>query len=256
MSQSDFFVVIPARYSSTRLPGKPLQDIGGKTMIQRVYEQAKKSHAQKVLVATDDVRIAEVVKNFGGEFCMTRVDHTSGTDRIQEVVALQGWSDQTLVVNVQGDEPLIPPAVINQVANNLAQHREAGMSTLCEAITDIQVFMDPNAVKVVFDQQGYALYFSRAPIPWPRDAFKQKRDELPNLHPAYRHIGIYAYRARFLHQFMTWPPATLEQTESLEQLRALANGIRLHVAEACEEVPGGVDTPEDLQQVRNRLSHP
>lgn len=254
MSSSDFIVVIPARYASTRLPGKPLQDIGGKPMIQRVYDQAKKSRATQVLIATDDQRIADVVKGFGGEFCMTRVDHNSGTDRLQEVAQQQGWNDDAIVVNVQGDEPLIPPAVINQVAENLAVHRNASIATLCEHITELSVFMDPNVVKVVFDNNGYALYFSRAPIPWPRDAFKNSREVLPKQHPAFRHIGIYGYRAGFLHQFVTWPPTFLEQMECLEQLRAMAHGVRLHVAEALEPVPGGVDTEDDLQLVNKILT--
>lgn len=254
MSSPDFIVVIPARYASTRLPGKPLRDIGGKPMIQRVYEQAKKSRATQVLIATDDQRIANAVKDFGGECCITRADHNSGTDRLQEVAQQQGLNGDAIVVNVQGDEPLIPPAVINQVAENLALHRNASIATLCERITELSVFMDPNAVKAVFDDNGYALYFSRAPIPWPRDAFKTNRDIFPKEHPAFRHIGIYAYRAGFLHQFVTWPPALLEQTESLEQLRAMAHGVRIHVEEASEPVPGGVDTEEDLQLVEKILA--
>lgn len=252
-SDRSFVVVIPARYASTRLPGKPLLDIAGKAMIQRVYEQARQSEARQVIIATDDVRIRDAAQAFGASVCMTRVDHVSGTDRLQEVAEQQGWSDDTIVVNVQGDEPLIPPAVINQVARNLAAHREAGIATLCEKITDLETFMDPNAVKVVFDQQGLALYFSRAPMPWPRDAFRERRDTLPAAHPAFRHIGIYAYRAGFLHRFIHWPPAVLEQTESLEQLRALANGVRIHVEPACAKVPGGVDTEADLAAVRRLL---
>lgn len=253
-SKAPFVVVIPARYGSTRLPGKPLLDIAGKPMIQRVYEQARQSAAQQVIVATDDARIRDVVNGFGGTVCMTRADHVSGTDRLQEVAQQQRWADDTIVVNVQGDEPLIPPAVINQVAHNLAAHPQAGIATLCEPITDIDTFMDPNAVKVVFDQQGLALYFSRAPMPWPRDAFRERRDVLPAGHPAYRHIGIYAYRAAFLQQFIHWPPAQLEQTESLEQLRAMANGVRIHVEAAAEKVPGGVDTEADLIAVRRVLA--
>ena len=257
----EFVVVIPARYGSTRLPGKPLLDIAGKPMIQRVYEQAKKSQARQVLIATDDQRIYQLAKQIGADVCMTAVDHVSGTDRLQEVAQQQQWADDTIVVNVQGDEPLIPPSVINQVATNLSRATRAAMATLCEAINDIQVFLDPNAVKVVFDDQGYALYFSRAPIPWPRDAFKNSRDSLKNSrdalpprHPAFRHIGIYAYRAALLHRFVQWPPARLEQTESLEQLRALANGVCIHVQEACEAVPGGVDTEADLAEVKRIIT--
>lgn len=250
----EFVVVIPARYGSTRLPGKPLLDIAGKTMIQRVYEQAKKSHARQVLIATDDERIYTLAKKMGADVCMTDADHTSGTDRLQEVAQQQQWPDDTIVVNVQGDEPLIPPAVIDQVAANLFGAKNATMATLCESISDVQVFLDPNAVKVVFDNQGYALYFSRAPIPWPRDAFKNNRDILPPQHPAFRHIGIYAYRVSLLHRFVLWPPAALEQIESLEQLRALAQGVSIHVEEACEAVPSGVDTEADLAHVRRIIT--
>jgi len=252
---NDFVVVIPARFASTRLPGKPLLDIAGKPMIQRVYEQAKKSQGRQVVIATDDERIAAVAKKMGADVCMTRADHVSGTDRLQEVAQQMQWPDKTIVVNVQGDEPLIPPAVIDQVAENLFRATQASVATLCEAITDVSEFMDPNAVKVVFDQQGYALYFSRAPIPWPRDAFKNSRDVLPSQHPAFRHIGIYAYRAAFLHQFVQWPPALLEQTESLEQLRAMAHGVRIHVQEACAVVPGGVDTDADVARIKSILAH-
>jgi 3-deoxy-manno-octulosonate cytidylyltransferase (CMP-KDO synthetase) len=167
------------------------------------------------------------------------------------VAQQQRWPDDTIVVNVQGDEPLIPPAVINQVAENLFHARKASVATLCERITDTAVFLDPNAVKVVFDDEGYALYFSRAPIPWPRDAFKDSKNSLPKNHAAFRHIGIYAYRVAFLHQFVQWSPTVLEQTESLEQLRALAHGMSIHVQEACETVPGGVDTEADLAQARS-----
>jgi len=240
-----FMVVIPARYASTRLPGKPLLDIAGKPMIQRVVEQAMQSRAARVVVATDEARIADIAHALGVTACMTRADHSSGTDRLQEVAQQLGWTDDTIVVNVQGDEPLIPPTVINQVATNLAQQAQASIATLCERIDE---------VKVVFDQQGLALYFSRAPIPWPRDAFRENQSALPAGFAAYRHIGIYAYRAAFLHRFINWPPAALEQTESLEQLRALANGVHIHVQEACARVPGGVDTEADLQQLRSLLS--
>ncbi len=252
--KADFVVVIPARFASTRLPGKPLLDIVGKPMIQRVYEQAKKSHARQVIIATDDERIFQLAKKIGADVCMTRVDHVSGTDRLQEVAQQKKWSDDTIVVNVQGDEPLIPPAVINQVAENLFHAHKASVSTLCERITDTHVFLDPNAVKVVFDDAGYALYFSRAPIPWPRDAFKDSKNNLPKNHAAFRHIGIYAYRAAFLHQFTQWPPAVLEQAESLEQLRAMAHGVSIHVQEVNEVVPGGVDTEADLEHVRSIMA--
>lgn len=251
---NDFFVVIPARYGSSRLPGKPLLDIAGKTMIQRVYEQAQKSAAKQVLVATDDERIVDVVKQFGGSVCLTRKDHESGTDRLQEVAQKQGWNDDAIVVNVQGDEPLIPPAVINQVANNLANQSIAGIATLCEKITTTETLLDPNAVKVVADAQQFALYFSRAPIPYPRDFLNgENKITLPKEVEVYRHIGLYAYRCTFLHQFVTWPAALLERIECLEQLRAMANGVKIHIEEACEPVPGGVDTEKDWLAMQHFL---
>ena len=253
-----FYIVIPARYASSRLPAKPLAMIGDKTMIQRVYEQASKSSAIKVIVATDDQRIADSVKAFGGEVCMTLSTHTSGTDRLQEVAACYGFSDNDIVVNVQGDEPLIPPEVIDQVAANLAANSAASVSTLCEPITSLQDFNNTNVVKVVADNNGFALYFSRAPIPWPRDAFidgssentLENDSQLPSDLVARRHIGIYAYRCALLNRFISWPPAPLEQLESLEQLRVLSNGERIHVALSCKKVPSGVDTPADLERIR------
>lgn len=247
-----FAVVIPARYGSTRLPGKPLLDIAGKPMIQRVWEQALGAGASEVVVATDDSRIQQVALAFGAEVCMTSPDHPSGTDRLQEVATLRGWDEEQIVVNVQGDEPLIPPALIGQVAGNLAAHPEAAIATLCEPVTGLQELRNSNAVKVVADARGMALYFSRATIPWPREAFATGSDDMP-AGDWYRHIGIYAYRAGFLHRYVTWPPAPLEQLEQLEQLRALYNGERIHVAPACEAVPAGVDTAEDLEAVRKRL---
>jgi len=257
-----FTIVIPARFSSTRLPGKPLLLINGKPMIQHVVEQSLKSDAEQVIVATDDEQIMAAVKGFGGEVCMTSSEHVSGTDRIQEVAKIYGLSDDHIVVNVQGDEPCIPPAVINQVAHNLHQHKQAAAATLSEAITSSEEFLNPNAVKVIADQQSMALYFSRAPIPFSRaDWVKNNTVEglalsaesaglsstkvLPQ-----RHIGIYAYRVSLLHEFVKWSPAPLEKIESLEQLRILYNGKKIHVEEACEQVPGGVDTQEDLERVR------
>ena len=245
-----FTVVIPARYGSTRLPGKPLLDIAGKPMVQRVWEQACSSSAEQVVIATDDERIQKVATDFGAEVCMTSADHPSGTDRLQQVAMEMGWDDSHIVVNVQGDEPLIPPGVIDQVASNLADNESAGIATLREAITDIDELVNPNAVKVVSDGSGMALYFSRATIPWPRDAFMAAPGEMPVNGQWYRHIGIYAYRCAFLHQYVTWEPAPLEKLESLEQLRALYNRIGIHVATAAEEVPAGVDTEADLEAVR------
>lgn len=249
-----FYVVIPARYASTRLPAKPLKEIAGKPMIQHVYERACESETARVVIATDDERIETVAKNFGADVVMTSRDHNSGTDRLQEVVRKLGLSPTDIVVNVQGDEPLIPPEVINQVANNLGANEFASVATLSEPIHTLEDFRNPNIVKIVADQQGKALYFSRAPIPWPRDHFAQADvSALPTEFPAQRHIGIYAYRVALLDRFVTWPQAQLEKIESLEQLRVLANGESIHIAEACAQVPGGVDTEADLLRVKALL---
>ncbi len=245
-----FYVVIPARYASSRFPGKPLEDIAGQPMIQRVWQQAQKSAAQELVIATDDQRIFAACESFGAKVVMTRDDHESGTDRLAEVAAIMGWADDAIVVNVQGDEPLIPPAVINQVAVNLAAHPEAAMATLAEPIEDMATLMNNNVVKVLSDCNGLALTFSRAPLPWARDAFVSRPDVLPAGVPFRRHIGIYAYRAGFLRRFVEWGPCWLEQTECLEQLRALWHGEEIHVADALETPPAGVDTPEDLERVR------
>jgi 3-deoxy-manno-octulosonate cytidylyltransferase (CMP-KDO synthetase) len=247
-----FVVVIPARYASTRLPGKPLVDIAGKPMVQHVWERALQSKAAQVVVATDDERIADVVRGFGGDVVMTRVDHPSGTDRLQEVAVQLGLKNNEAVVNVQGDEPLIPPAAINQVADILIQNTRAEIATLCEAVHDETIFRDPNAVKVVCNEQGEALYFSRAPIAYPRDGLLSVNGKL--LPWGYRHIGIYAYRAAFLHRYVSWPPCDLEQTEKLEQLRALYKGCIIQVAEAQDKIPAGVDTAHDLEMVRKLFS--
>lgn len=251
-----FYVVIPARYASTRLPAKPLKDIAGKPMIQHVYERACESNTKQVIIATDDERIQAAAQAFGARVCMTSTGHNSGTDRLQEVVTQLGLSATDIVVNVQGDEPLIPAAVINQVAENLAQNQFASVATLSEPIHQLDDFRNPNIVKVVADQSGKALYFSRAPIPWPRDYFsKSDVNDLPDNFPAQRHIGIYAYRVALLNRFITWPQALLEQVESLEQLRVLANGEAIHIAEACALVPGGVDTEADLLRVKAILEN-
>lgn len=246
-----FYVVIPARYASTRLPAKPIKEIAGKPMIQHVYERACASNAAQVIIATDDTRIEAAALSFGARVCMTSPTHNSGTDRLQEVVVQLGLAADDIVVNVQGDEPLIPHAVINQVAANLAANQYASVATLSEPIHSLEDFRNPNIVKVVADQQGKALYFSRAPIPWPRDHFaKADANSLPDNFPAQRHIGIYAYRVALLNRFITWPQAQLEQIESLEQLRVLANSEVIHVEEACAAVPGGVDTEADLLRVK------
>jgi len=251
-----FTVIIPARYASSRLPGKPLLDIAGKPMIQHVYEQAKKSAAQRVVVATDDSRIFEVAQGFGAEVIMTSADHPSGTDRLEEVVQKLGLQDDERVVNVQGDEPLVPPSLINQVAKNLADNPDAGISTLCEQIEQVDLVFNPNVVKVVFNQQGFANYFSRAPIPWARESFGEHKQQniLPEGADYFRHIGIYAYKVSFLKNYVTWPPSMTEKVECLEQLRALSNGVGIHVELALETPPAGVDTAEDLERLRSLMS--
>jgi 3-deoxy-manno-octulosonate cytidylyltransferase (CMP-KDO synthetase) len=244
-----FTVVIPARFASTRLPGKPLAQIGGQPMIRHVWDRARASAASRVVIATDDERIRAAAEGFGAEVVLTAAAHPSGTDRLQEAVSKLGLAEDAIVVNVQGDEPLIPPAVIDQVAANLADHPDCGIATLCEPVHAVATFLDPNVVKLVRGDDGRALYFSRAPIPWPRDAFARSRDALPAGMRPLRHIGIYAYRVAFLHRFVGWPVGALEKLESLEQLRALEHGVGIHAAEACAEIPGGVDTPADLERL-------
>jgi 3-deoxy-manno-octulosonate cytidylyltransferase (CMP-KDO synthetase) len=235
------------------LPGKPLLQIHGKPMVQRVWEQARLSGAERVIIATDDQRIFDVAQAFGAQVCMTSPQHPSGTDRLQQVAAELDLPMDHIVVNVQGDEPLMPPQVIDQVATNLGRYAQAGIATLCEDIAAIEDLVNPNVVKVVRDAQGMALYFSRAPIPWPRDAFLAGQEAMPKAGNWYRHIGIYAYRTRFLHQFVSWAVAPQEQLESLEQLRALHYGVGIHVDKAVQRVPGGIDTQEDLLFVRRLL---
>ncbi len=245
-----FTVIIPARFASMRLPGKPLLEISGKPMIQHVWERASESSARQVIIATDTETVFDACKHFGADVCMTSPAHQSGTDRLQEVVAIHALAKDEIVVNVQGDEPLIPPAVIDQVAENLRERPAARMATLAEPITDIKTVFNPNAVKIALDAQGYAMYFSRAPLPWARDEFARSQSELPDGVPFLRHIGIYAYRVDLLDDFVCWPPGRLESVEKLEQLRALEQGARIHVDIAAEDIPGGVDTAEDLEFVR------
>lgn len=249
-----FIVVIPARYGSTRLPAKPLSDIGGKPLIQHVHERAQQAGADEIIIATDDARIDVAARDFGAQVCMTDPAHASGTDRIAEVVRQRGFADETIVVNLQGDEPLMPPALLRQVAGNLAAHPDAAMATLCEAITDPAQLVEPSVVKVVMDKVGYALYFSRATVPWDRDHFGSGAQSLSPRVKHFRHIGMYAYRAGFLRSFASLAPCALEQTECLEQLRALWYGHRIHVAEAAERGEAGVDTPADLERVRAVLA--
>ncbi|QGU32662.1 3-deoxy-manno-octulosonate cytidylyltransferase [Thermochromatium tepidum] len=251
---SAFKVVIPARYGSTRLPGKPLLDIGGKPMIQRVVECAQASGAGEVVVATDDQRIREVCARLGIAVEMTASSHRSGSDRIAEVIERRGWSDDTIVVNLQGDEPCMPAALIDQVASNLVARAEIGMATLAHPIEDIAMLFDPHVVKVITDMAGFALYFSRAPIPWHRDKFLGNKARLPSSVDFLRHIGLYAYRAAFLDQFVRLAPSPLEIAESLEQLRALWHGAPIHVGLAVETPGPGVDTADDLGRVTEFLS--
>lgn len=251
-SESDtlkFHVVVPARYASTRLPGKPLMDIAGKPMVVRVAERAKQSGAQSVTIATDDVRIQAVVQQYGYSVLMTRADHMSGTDRIAEVALKQGWSDGAIVVNVQGDEPLIDPGLIASVAGALEGSAVAVMATACHAIDKQEDFLNPNIVKVVLDIHQHALYFSRAPIPYPRETSSSGTADWSK-GACYRHVGIYAYRTDFLRQYAQMPVAEIEKIESLEQLRVLYQGYKIAVA-ICQEAPAiGVDTEEDLACVR------
>jgi 3-deoxy-manno-octulosonate cytidylyltransferase (CMP-KDO synthetase) len=251
-----FSVVIPARFASTRLPGKPLADIDGLPMIVRVARQAVSSGARDVVVATDDARVQRAVTDHGHDAVLTRADHQSGSDRVMEVVTAKGWPDGHIVINVQGDEPLIPPSVIRQVAQLLRDAPDVLIATLCEAIDDAERLFDPNVVKVVRDVSGRARYFSRAPIPWRRDDFaKPSRGQLSLRQRAWwRHIGIYGYRVEGLSRFCALPAGVLEQIESLEQLRLLENAIEIAVGEAVAEVPGGVDTPADLERVRALLA--
>jgi len=248
-----FHVIIPARYASTRLPAKPLLEIDGKPMLQHVVERAQESGAASVTVATDDSRIEQAVKSFGGQICMTGEHHQSGTERLAEAAEKLGLSDEDIVVNLQGDEPLMPPRLLRQVAHILEGDHGADMSTLCTRIHTAAELFDPHVVKVVMDRLGNALYFSRAVIPWDRDAFAVTTEELPEQAIHFRHLGLYAYRVGFLESYVKLASCELERMESLEQLRVLWHGGRIHVAEA-EEVPGpGVDTMEDLERVRALL---
>jgi len=245
-----FRVVIPARYASSRLPGKPLADIGGRPMVLHVLERALQAGAESVVVATDDARVQQAVEAAGYQALMTSPDHQSGTERLVEVAETLGWPDDTLVVNVQGDEPLIDPALIREAARQLVLHGDAVMATLAHPIHDHADFVNPNVVKVVADEAGYALYFSRAPIPWPRDAFAAQQ-AMPHELGALRHIGLYAYRAGFLRTYASLASSPLERYEMLEQLRVLWHGHRISLGITPTAPAPGVDTPEDLARVRS-----
>lgn len=253
-----FHVVIPARYASTRLPGKPLLEIAGRTMIQRVVERACASRADEVLVATDDARIAAAVHDprqpARAIAVLTDPALPSGTDRVAAVAAARGWSDDTLVVNVQGDEPFMPPGLIEQAAELLERDTAAGIATLAAPVARLDEFLDPNAVKVVTSLDGAALYFSRAPVPWPRDGAPAGLASQREFAGALRHVGLYAYRVGVLRRLTRLPPSPLERLEKLEQLRALENGIRIAVGLCREWPPPGVDTADDLERARRRAA--
>ena len=246
--------MIPARYASTRFPGKPLIDLQGKPMVVRVAERAAQSAAMRVVVATDDQRIADACTRARVAVAMTHSDHATGTDRLSEVVTQLGLADDAVVVNVQGDEPLIPASVINQVAALLQQQPNAAMATFCHPIHDVADAINSNVVKCALSEAGEALYFSRAPIPYARDDWRAGIDAMPSSLPMYRHIGLYAYRASFLRVFPTLAVPAIERFEALEQLRALAHGYRIAVAVVDAPLPPGIDTPEDYQRLRDLYS--
>jgi 3-deoxy-manno-octulosonate cytidylyltransferase (CMP-KDO synthetase) len=243
----DFSIIIPARYSSSRLPAKLLKDIHGKPLIQLTYENAIKSNASRVIIATDDKRIRKVCEGFGATVCMTNNQHTSGTSRIAQVLNELNIADDEIIVNVQGDEPMLNPKVINQVANNL-HTSNMQMATLCEPVADKEQYLDPNCVKVVFDKFGKALYFSRSPIPY----FRDMQDFDISL--CYKHIGIYAYNSGFIKQYLQMPSSNIEQVEKLEQLTILNEGFNIHVENACSSTGFGVDTQNDLDKVLDALA--
>jgi len=245
MSNS-FRVVIPVRYASSRLPGKPLLTFQHKPIIEHVYENACASHAESVLIATDDERIAEVARKFNADVCMTSSEHMSGTDRITEAVTLQGWPDDQVIVNLQGDEPQMPAANIRQVAELMQQHQSASIATLCHRIETIQEYDDPNVVKVTKNAKGRALYFSRSSLPYIRDVNVKVLKE----NEVFRHVGIYAYRVHYLKQFIKMPASPLENIEKLEQLRALENGDEIAIDACCENPGIGVDTMNDYHRLK------
>jgi 3-deoxy-manno-octulosonate cytidylyltransferase (CMP-KDO synthetase) len=247
-----FHVIIPARFSAARLPGKPLLGIGDRPLIQWVWQCARASGAASVIVATDDARIFDSAAGFGAESMMTSAQHASGTDRIAEVVRAKRFAADDIVINLQGDEPMMPAAVVNQVAAALRERPHIDIATAVAPIQTLAEFLDPSCVKALRAHDGQALYFSRAPVPWPRD--NVIAGQPVSFAGAWRHIGIYAYRVRSLLQFASWPPTPLEQCEKLEQLRALEHGMRIHLVTLTEAPPAGVDTPEDLQRVRDKLA--
>lgn len=249
-----FKVVIPARLGSTRLPRKVLRELGGKPVVRWVWEAAQQAGAEEVLIATDAPEVREICEAFGAQVRMTDAAHQSGTDRINEVARAAGWARETIVVNVQGDEPLMPPVLVRQAAQLLADDAEAHIATLCHGLHDAADFANPNVVKVVTDRRGYALYFSRASIPWKRDGSTREAPRLPE-GLAHRHIGLYAYRVGALAEFSSLPPAPLEECEALEQLRALYHGFRIKLGVTDQPPPRGVDTEEDLALLAAHFAH-
>lgn len=249
-----FTIVIPARYNSSRFPGKPLADLAGKPMVQHVYERAIKSGATNIIIATDDERIRASAQKFGAKVCMTSDKHQSGSDRLAEVIDILKYADDEIVVNLQGDEPLMPPELLAQVAHDLAEHSQADIATVCEPLTSVPKLLDPNLVKVVRDHEGYALYFSRSPIPYDRKNFPLTNHDLSLVKDVYyRHIGIYAGRANFWRKYVAWGQCQLENLESLEQLRVLWHGGKIFVGISSYPTFMEVNTPEDLARVRALL---
>lgn len=249
-----FKVVIPARYASARLPGKPLIKIAGVPMIEHVYRRALASGAEDVIIATDDERIYDAAKGINAHVCMTSASHSSGTERIAEVVEKMAWGEDEIIVNLQGDEPLMEPGLVRQVAQDLADSSQASITTVCARIHTTAELFDPHVVKVVLDQAGFAMLFSRAPIPWDRDAFAVTTEQLPDTIQHYRHIGLYAYRCGFLAHYARMESCMLERTESLEQLRAMWHGARIHVTITDHLPPPGVDTAADLNSIEALLA--
>ena len=247
-----FHVIIPARFSASRLPGKPLLTVGDRPLLQWVWQCARASGAGSVTIATDDTRIADAAWDFGADCVMTSPQHASGTDRIAEVVRAKHLAADDIVVNLQGDEPMMPPAAIREVSSALGVRPDVDMASAVAPIRSLEEFLDPACVKALRARNGDALYFSRAPVPWPRDNVAAGRPA--GFAGAWRHIGIYAYRVRGLLQFSAWPPTPLEDTEKLEQLRALEHGMRIHLVALTEPPPAGVDTPQDLERVRRLLA--
>lgn len=249
-----FRIVIPARYASTRLPGKPLRDICGKPMIAHVIERAQQSNAVEVIVATDSTKIADAVKNLDVRICMTNENHQSGTERLSEVIEQLGFADEQILINLQGDEPMMPPSCLNQVADALQEDTSVKMATLCTPLTDINELFDPHTVKVVRDINDFALYFTRAAVPWSRECFNDTPLKLPQQQQYQRHIGLYGYRAGFIKQYLNWQSSDIEKTESLEQLRVLYYGEKIKVIMAKTPPSLGVDTIDDLNRVSELMA--